>query len=449
MTAAYVIGARTFPGQMPAIGRQEVALLLFAAGLLLATDRTVGPGRRRMGAVLLFGATAFSHYTTAYVTLAMVAAAGAFTWFSTRKDAERRADATFDWKVVTGVAVAVLGWNMLVAPIGALVENRSEDVRSEGLQVLARERGDDRSLWQVWLEGGNPVVYGTPDDYARELSMLRDNRLAWMNADVHLGDVEPVRTQAPQADGLAPALRGPWRTAFTVTGQLLLLLLVAGTLWSLTRGRWRREGLPVDLAGLVIGAFAMSALLRVSGTAAEFYNPERGALHGALVLGVPAGLLLERLARRGLRAHAIAGLLGLLFAAGTWGVGAHVFGGTPPASTAEYGENSERFLVSPAELSSARWLADELGEDALLQGDRYAQIVLLNLDRQATHGKVFILHPDFVDYDAYIFATRANVVEGRARGYENGTFAIFTSPLEGFSGLRATVYATEETRILK
>jgi hypothetical protein len=40
-------------------------------------------------------------------------------------------------------------------------------------------------------------------------------------------------------------------------------------------------------------------------------------------------------------------------------------------------------------------------------------------------------------------------VEKRARGFENRQFAIFTSPTDGFSELRATVYATEETRVLK
>lgn len=448
VTAGYVIGARTFPGQMPAIGRQEVALLLFVAGVLAATDSTVATPRRRLGAAALLGATAFSHYTTAYVTLFMVVVATAVTWFFTREDRQARRRATFDPKTALAIATIVLGWNLVVAPTASLIENTRQEVASDGLRVLSGQR-QDQGIVQTWLEGGSAVRYGTPDEYARELSMLRDNRLAWMTADVRLGEVEPVRTSAPRAPGLLAVLRGPWTALTIIVGQLMVLVLAVGAVRSLIRRRRRADGLPADIVGLVAGAFALSVVLRISGSAAAFYNPERGALHGALVLAVPVAVLLDRLATRRVRTFLAASLAAMTFAAGTWGVAPYIVGGVPPASTAEYGEDSERFLVSPAELSAARWLATELDDTAFVQGDRYAQVVLLNVDRQSEHGKVFVLHPDFVDYRAYVFATRANVIEGRARGYENGLFAIFTSPVEEFARIRATVYANDETFVLK
>jgi len=448
-TAGFIVAARAFPRQLPAIGRQEVALMLFAAGMLLATNRTMNRTSRRIGVAILLGATAFSHYTTAYVTLGMVAAAGATTWFITRKDRSERADVTFNWKTVAVIGVAVLGWNLVIAPTGGLVENPSQQVQSDGLQVLPGQRDENQTLWEAWLEGSSAIKYGSPDDYARELSMLRDNRLAWMDIDVHLGDVEPVEARATQVEGPLENFRGAWGLVSSVSGQLMVLLLTLGALRCLTRRRWKADGLPADLVGLIAGAFVLNVLLRISGTASGFYNPERGALHNAVILAVPAAILIDRLAKRSALTFAANIGVALTFAVGTWGVAPYLFGGSPPAATAEYGEDSERFLVSPAELSTARWLATELDEKDLLQGDRYAQVILLNVDRTSEHGKVFIMHPDFIDYGAYIFSTRANTIEKRARGLENRQFAIFTSPTDGFSELRATVYATEETRVLK
>lgn len=448
-TAGFIVAARAFPRQLPAIGRQEVALMLFAAGMLVATNRGISRTGRRVGSAVLLSATAFSHYTTAYVTLGMVAAAGAATWLATRNDPAERTQLTFNWKTVAAIGVAVLGWNLAIAPTGGLIESPSQRVQSDGLQVLPGQRDDGQTLWQAWLEGSSAVKYGTPDDYARELSMLRDNRLAWMDVDVHLGNVEPVQARATQVEGPLGNLRGVWGLVSAVSGQLMVLLMTIGALRCLTRKRWKSDGVPVDLIGLIAGAFTLNVLLRVSGTVSGFYNPERGALHNALILAVPAAILIDRLARRSVLTFAGNAIVALTFAVGTWGVAPYIFGGSPPAATAEYGEDSERFLVSPAELSTARWIAGELDEKDLLQGDRYAQVVLLNVDREAEHGKVFIMHPDFIDYGAYIFSTRANTVEKRARGFENRQFSIFTSPTDGFSELRATVYATEETRVLK
>lgn len=448
-TAGFIVAARAFPRQLPAIGRQEIALMLFAAGILVATNRNLGRRSRQIGAALLLGGTAFSHYTTAYVTMGLVVTASATAWLLTRKDPTERAQMTFNWKVTAAVIVAVLGWNLGIAPTGGLVENPGQKVQTDGLQVLPGKRAEDQSIWQAWIEGSSAVHYGTPDDYARELSMLRDNRLAWMDIDVRLGEVEPTQAKVTQVNGPLKQLQPGWRLLSTVSGQLMVLLLTIGALRVLTRRRWRTDGLPVDLLGAVAGAFVINTLLRLSGTASNFYNPERGALHNAIILAVPAGILIDRLAKRHrltlLANAAIAGV----FAIGTWGVAPYIFGGSPPAATAEYGEDTERFLVTPAELSTARWLAAELDEKDLLQGDRYAQVILLNMDRQSDHGKVFILHPDFIDYGAYIFSTRANTVEKRARGLENREFAIFTSPTEDFADIRATVYATEETRVLK
>jgi hypothetical protein len=399
--------------------------------------------------VLLLGGTAFSHYTTAYVTLGITVAAGAVAWLATRKDKGERRQLTFDWKVAGSIAMIILGWNLVIAPTSGLIENPGQKVQTDGLQVLPGNRGEDQSLWQAWIEGSSAVHYGTPDDYARELSMLRDNRLAWMDVDVRLGEVEPTQASVTRVEGPLDQFRGAWRALSTVSGQLMVLLLVVGALRALTKRRWRTDGLPVDLLGGIAAAFLVNTVLRLSGTASNFYNPERGALHNAILLCVPAGILIDRMASRRAFSYALNAGVALVFAIGTWGVAPYIFGGSPPAATAEYGEDTERFLVTPAELSTARWLSEELGERDLLQGDRYAQVILLNVDRQSDHGKVFILHPDFIDYGAYIFSTRANTIEKRARGLENREFSIFTSPIDGFSEIRATVYATEETRVLK
>lgn len=448
-TAGFVLAARSFPRQMPAIGRQEIALLLFAAGMVVATNVDLPTRGRRIGAVLLLGGTAFSHYTTAYVTLGLVVLATVVARMTTRQDREERQRLAFSPRVAGSIAVLVLGWNLGIAPTQALLENSGTGLKSDGLEILPGRGNETQSVWSAWIEGSDAVQIGTPDDYARELSMLRETRLAWMDSDVHLGNVEPTAAVVAKVSGPLTPLRGLWNMLATITGQLMVGLLTVGTLAVLTRRRWRTAGIPVDLLGVVAGAFAVNTVLRLSGTASNFYNPERGALHNAVILVVPVAIAIDALLRRHRLVRPIITTLVLTFSVATWGIAPYVFGGSPPAASAEFGEDTERFLVTPAELTTAGWLAQELDEDDLVQGDRYAQVILLNEDRVAVHGQVFILHPDFIDYGAYIFATRANTVEGRARGLENRVFTTFDSPTGEFADLRATVHATDETRVMK
>jgi hypothetical protein len=125
-----------------------------------------------------------------------------------------------------------------------------------------------------------------------------------------------------------------------------------------------------------------------------------------------------------------------------------LIGGSPSAAHASVGEEYERLAISRAEYATADWLADRDDDPLLVSTDRYGQIVLLATPR----GKILnfpTIDPSAVDFRSYVYASRTNLVEGRARGKEENLFAVFSFPVDFYSTTRATVYATEETRVYR
>jgi hypothetical protein len=207
--------------------------------------------------------------------------------------------------------------------------------------------------------------------------------------------------------------------------------------------------LTTELALLAGAVFVMVVLLRVSGTLALFYNPERGALHAAIlyapVVAIMTARILEALP---LSTVLIIPLSLTVQLTSAFALDTQLVGGSPSAAHASVGEEYERLAISRAEYATATWIADRDDDPLLVSADRYGGIVLLSTPRGRIASSPTIV-PSGVDVRAYVYASRSNIVEGRARGKEGDRFAIFSFPFDYYEMTRATVYATEETRVYR
>jgi hypothetical protein len=200
-----------------------------------------------------------------------------------------------------------------------------------------------------------------------------------------------------------------------------------------------------ELALLAGAVFVMVVLLRVSGTLALLYNPERGALHAAILYAPVVAILIARFLEAPRKTRLLTVLLlplsQTINLTGALSLVPQLVGGSPSAAHASMGEEYERH-------ATATWIADRDDDPLLVATDRYGGIVLLSTPRGRIASSPTIV-PSGVDVRAYVYASRANIVEGRARGKEGDRFAIFSFPFEYFAATRATVYATEETRVYR
>lgn len=433
-----ILAARAWPQQLPAVARQEVALYLFTVAIAVIAGSGAVRSRKLLAGGLL-GAIAFTHYTSSYATAFMcLVAAGAGMLDRKRPEAKGR---ILTLPVAAAVVIASLGWNLFVVGNASFYDEPARGVEREGLQIL-ENRGEREGVMQRWLQGTG-TRYASVEEYAEVLEAATENELSWLRPDPNLvGDV--ATSAAPIHKGPLAAWNPAWNLATTGAYQGLVLLTVLAVAWTMWRNR-RRTG--TDLFGMLLAAFALNVLLRVSSSAATFYNPERGALHSGIVLCFALAPFIERMAEKyklvALASIALAGVLTY----STWGLGTMTFAGKPRAAVANYGEDVERFVYSRAERRAAEWLAENV-EEGLVQSDRYGRVLLTGIP-EATYGNVDIVHPSYIDERAWVFATRTNIVEGRARGYLAKIFSVYQFPTDRLEQGRAIVHATEYSRIYR
>src|SRR4029079_10947803 len=160
--AAYVAGLvivaqAAFIQQLPAIARQEMALLMFAARLAALTDRHLAPGTRR-SLLLVFGVgLVVSHYSTAYTTIGLLALAVLLGLALTcmRRRVRLLPRAAFALAVVAGAAAV---WYGPVTHSYSNADRALHAVADDGLELLPGAAG--KSPFDAYLQGntGSPLT---------------------------------------------------------------------------------------------------------------------------------------------------------------------------------------------------------------------------------------------------------------------------------------------------
>ena len=356
VVGAFLVAQGYFFQLLPAIARQEIALLVFVVLVAAILDRRIAPRSRWAFAALLALALVVSHYATTYMAIAMFAAALAaqfvISWF--------RPLPRFSVPFAVALAATALGaavWYGAVTHSSANLSDFVQDVRERGPNLLPNAR-PGQSLVQSYVQGNAPrrVEAASFEDEIR--GDYRDERpyvKPWIAASGRSYDVSDSRPAADRARA-APALDG-LRGLQLVASQLANVFAIVGTLLLALRRRTSPFVRQVALLGL--GTLVVLAGVRLSGTAAEAYNQERAFLQTMVSLGIGMAWALELLSSRGNRiARAVPVVAALAIAAiaiGTSGLRGVVVGGGTPTNLAAAGEDYERFYVTPAELAAARW----------------------------------------------------------------------------------------------
>ncbi len=125
------------------------------------------------------------------------------------------------------------------------------------------------------------------------------------------------------------------------------------------------------------------------------------------------------------------------------GVSTLALGGGTSLNLAQSGEDYERLYTTPAELAGAKWAAIN-SQERLLYADRYGVLRLENADGRYP---LVNLTPETLDRAAWIYATRTNVVLGRARGESGNYFAIYLFPDGFLHDFFDTVYTNGQSQV--
>jgi hypothetical protein len=423
--ASVILGQSYFFQEMPQLARQELALLEFAV-LCVALSRTdIARGARARLATLFSIGVVLSHYSSAYVAIVIMVIASGIQIASCVLPYQRRIAS----EILVAAAALVIGagvWYGAVTHSASNVNEFTSTVAQKGLDLFPTAKSAG-GLVSAYL-GGNVSTAVRAQRYERLVSAYVHQHQPYIHPAP--GASSPKYQLASAAVPVAPVRSAQLATAerdvIVVIGQVMLLLggLGAVLLWL------RPAGTPVErTAGILAAATVPTlAILRFSGTVAQSYNQERALLQSLILLAIPAAWLAAQVMKRAwvlrpvLKPIAAASLI-LLFLYNS-GSTTLALGGGRSVNISQSGEDFERLYVTAPELASATWVNGEAGSQ-LVFADRYGQ---LRLFQGAGRPAFQYLTPIGIDRNGWVYASRTNVVLGRARGQVDSFTATYGFP---------------------
>jgi uncharacterized membrane protein len=448
LAPAFTLTQAAFFQELPGLARQTIGLVLFSGLVAVVIDRRFAR-RQQWGMIALFAAgMTVSHYSTTYIAIMIFGAAMvaqfAISWFRPIGHITGSLGVAF----VAALAGAAL-WYGLITDSAAGLTSLAQTIGSQGLGLVP-SRSSGESLFAAYFQNGTPTMSAQKyADLVHIQYVLKRNTTITPLLDASAPQYNLRAAAAP-----APPIRFHVIYSGVSLGSLLVqelinLLSVCGALLLVLRRKTSGIARHVGLLGLAAGTLLL--LLKVSGTLAVAYNQDRALLQALMLSAVTTAYILEWLpGRRNLLVTwvrvAIAAGLAVFFINTSGLVGALLGGGTD-TNLANSGEDFERYYMTKPELVAASWLGKQVSPGQLVYADRYAQLRLNAMTGIPDWSIIGDVTPLTINAHAWIYASTANVVDGRARAYFDDKYVNYAFPSAFLDGNFDLVYTNGSSEV--
>jgi uncharacterized membrane protein len=426
--AALILTQATFGQELPAIARQEIALMLFVALVAAILDRRLRRYPQWALAAIFGAALTLSHYSTTYLAVSLIGITLVLQWGLSWLRRVPRVSGAFAVALVVTLAGAATWYG----PVTHSASNLSQFVQSaegQGFNLLPN-RVAGQGIIAAYLQGNTSA----PMSAAQYTQAVHQEYVKDKPYVTPLRDAGQPRYALRNSAAPVPPVRSSAGSSAIATGQVIVqqleyVLAAIGALMLVLRRR-------APVLARQVGLFSLATLLllvatRLSGTIAAAYNGERAVLQSLVVLVIatcwPLSVLMEREWRwLPAASAAIGAALAVMFIGGSGLAGAALGGGTA-TNLANSGEDYERFYMTTPELAAAQWVGAVVPPGQLVYADRYAQLPLIAMTG-ISRGLMLDVTPMTLDQHAWVYASTTNVVDGRGRAQFNGDDVVYVFP---------------------
>jgi hypothetical protein len=324
----------------------------------------------------------------------------------------------------------------------------AQTVEAQGLNLLPN-RVPGGSLLNAYLQGNTK----TPIQAARYEQLIA----TYYSAN------KPYINPLPEAnlpqyalrDSAVPEPPVKWHLGYDAFGIFLLVieqlanvLAVLGALSMVLRRGTSVIARQVGLLALV--TTLLLTVLRFSGTLAVAYGQERAQLQGLMLLAIAVCWMMERFAgtRKARQARVFAVIvacLAVVFVNTSYLVGAALGGGTS-ANLANSGAAFEYFYTTTPEFAAAQWLGKSAQPGQFIYADEYGQLPLVAVTG-IQRGLIVDLTPKTLDQHAWVYASRTNVLSGRAFAFYSEHLASYVFPADFLRANYNLVYTNGSSEV--
>jgi Predicted membrane protein (DUF2206) len=205
----------------------------------------------------------------------------------------------------------------------------------------------------------------------------------------------------------------------------------------------------IGLLGLA--GIGILLLVRVSGTIAEEYNPQRAFLQLLIVLGIGICWLFQLIGARYARTRsailAIGGATLGVYMLGTSGLGGVVVGGGTASNLANSGPDYQEFVMSPTDLAAASWVDENAPIGQFIYADHYAQLRLDTVAGPLRPGVFDAITPETLDQHAWVYATSVNLKYGTVRSLLGNDVTSYAFPSRFLDSNYDVVYTNGSSEV--
>ena len=445
MAAALVVMQQTFFQQLPALARQEVAMLLFAALIPAVLDTGKSRGTRWTFVSLLSLGMVVAHYSTAYLAIPLLVALLILQWvISWFRQIPRVTGSVLVACVVTVGAASV--WYGSLTHSSSNFSQFVQAAKGQGINLLPNQGGN---IIETYLQGEADQGM-TPTQYENYLSS---------NVKANESFISPLPDASKPQYKLQPAPSTEPPVTFSLGAALLDLagLLVqqlhnvlagVGALVLALRRKLPPVARQVGLMGL--GGMGILVLVRISGTIAQAYNPQRAFLQALIVLGIAVCWLIQRIGARWKATRSpiliVCGASLALFMAGTSGVEGAFVGGGMAANMANQYDDYQEFVMTSQDLAAASWVDATAPAGQFIYADHYGEL-RLNTVAGSRSGVFDAITPETLDRNAWVYATTANLEGNVVRSESGSVSAVYAFPRQFLDSNYNVVYTNGSSEV--
>jgi uncharacterized membrane protein len=445
VAAVLIVMQSTLAQEVPGLARQEIALVLFAALIRAMLDSGLPRRQQWALATLLSLALVVSHYSTTYVALLLIGLPLALQWaVSWFRDIPRVTGAVAV-SFVAALAGAAL-WYGPVTASGSGLGSFAQAIHAQGLNVLPG-RAAGGGLVAAYLQGGTQTPMQA-SEYQKQSTKYYKFRVT------PLGEAKSRQYDLRGASAPTPAVRQHLANSGFSLGLLIVeqLVNVLGAIGALLMALRRNVPVVTRQIGLVgVATLVFLTVIRLSSTLAAAYNQERALVQALAIMAITLCWCLQGLAGHRPRRQAAVltmaiGCLAVLFISSSGLLGAALGGGTA-VNLANSGEDFERFDMTAPELASATWLGRTARPGQLVYADRYGELRLFAMTGLDRGKMISDVTPESIHKHAWVYASRTNIIDGRARAVWNDHPVTYVFPSAYLNSYYDVVYTNGSSEV--
>ena len=446
MAAALVIMQQTFFQQLPALARQEIAMVFFAALMCAVLDSSQALRARWTFVCLLSLGMVLAHYSTAYLAIPLLAIAAVIQWgTSWFRPVPRIAGVA-----LLACAVSAVGATIWYGSLTHSTSNMTQFVTAAEGQGLNLLPNSGANVVSTYLQGESNQTY-TPAQYQSSIAASYKVNDGFIIPLPNAGQAQYALK--PADDPSSPVTWQLGATVFNLADLLLQQLInVLAAVAAAVMALRRKAPLIARQIGLLgLAGMAILILVRVSGTVAEEYNPQRAFLQLLIVLAVGICWLFQLIGAKWARTRLAILTLGAaalgLYMFGTSGVGGIFVGGGTAANLANSGNDYQEFVMTGQDLAAASWVDQTAPIGQFIYADHYAQLRLDTVAGPSLPGVFDAITPETLDQHAWVYASSVNLQHGIVRSLVGSNVTSFAFPSRFLDSNYDVVYTNGSSEV--